>query len=277
MDEILLAFFTHLRNVKKASANTISSYGRDLRSCSAYLTEHHLGSLTDAKETSLLSYVLFLEQSQRAAATISRNIASLRAFYQFLIQQGLRDDNPADALEGPTVKRQPSSPLLREELNRLLSFPDAESPRGGRDLTMIYLLCTTGIPVSDLVSLVLSNVHLIDGYLEYETERKTKTVSLTEKAALLLSNYLQKQRPFLVRPPENHALFLNYNGTAMSRQGFWKVLKGYAAQAGLADRVTPQSLRHTFLRGLDHDISTTQNTSYYLPPQTTISKQQNEC
>ncbi len=246
MDTYITAFLDYLTQVKKASVNTIASYGRDLSCFSLYAQTMGISSLTDVTKTIVMSYLYSLEKAQRSAATISRNTASLRSFYQFMLAKGWIKENPVLGLESPKVEKHLPLILSTEEMEHLVEQAKAEDAKGVRDKAMLQLLCSTGMRVTELVSLREKDVSLASGYVVCGDENKQRILPLQGETVSLLRLYLEKYRPLLQRSRPCDALFLNYIGQPMSRQGFWKILKSYAKKAGITKEITPQMLRHSF-------------------------------
>jgi integrase/recombinase XerD len=196
----------------------------------------------------ILQYLHFLKDQGKSSKTIARHIASIRAFHQFLLREKAADEDPSVHIETPQIERKLPKVLSLEEVERLLETPELTSPIGYRDKAMLELLYATGIRVSEMVHLNLSDVHLIMGFIRcYGKGKKERLVPIGEKATKALEEYLEKGRPKLVRQKhKTDALFLNHHGKRISRQGFWKNLKSIAVKAGIQKELTPHTLRHSF-------------------------------
>ncbi|BBU40091.1 tyrosine recombinase XerD [Aeribacillus pallidus] len=242
--------FIHYLTVERGLANnTIVSYERDLKSYKQFLNEKlNIQEVQNIQRYHILKYLHFLKDQGKSSKTIARHIASIRAFHQFLLREKAADEDPSVHIETPQIERKLPKVLSLEEVERLLETPELTSPIGYRDKAMLELLYATGIRVSEMVHLNLSDVHLIMGFIRcYGKGKKERLVPIGEKATKALEEYLEKGRPKLVRQKhKTDALFLNHHGKRISRQGFWKNLKSIAVKAGIQKELTPHTLRHSF-------------------------------
>jgi integrase/recombinase XerD len=242
--------FIHYLTVERGLANnTIVSYERDLKSYKQFLNEKlNIQEVQNIQRYHILQYLHFLKDQGKSSKTIARHIASIRAFHQFLLREKAADEDPSVHIETPQIERKLPKVLSLEEVERLLETPELTSPIGYRDKAMLELLYATGIRVSEMVHLNLSDVHLIMGFIRcYGKGKKERLVPIGEKATKALEEYLDKGRPKLVRQKhKTDALFLNHHGKRISRQGFWKNLKSIAVKAGIQKELTPHTLRHSF-------------------------------
>ncbi|ASS91807.1 MAG: site-specific tyrosine recombinase XerD [Bacillaceae bacterium] len=242
--------FIHYLTVERGLANnTIVSYERDLKSYKQFLNEKlNIQEVQNIQRYHILQYLHFLKDQGKSSKTIARHIASIRAFHQFLLREKAADEDPSVHIETPQIERKLPKVLSLEEVERLLETPELTSPIGYRDKAMLELLYATGIRVSEMVHLNLSDVHLIMGFIRcYGKGKKERLVPIGEKATKALEEYLEKGRPKLVRQKhKTDALFLNHHGKRISRQGFWKNLKSIAVKAGIQKELTPHTLRHSF-------------------------------
>ena len=239
-------YIRYLHNVKRTSRNTEVSYERDLKKAEVYFREHAITEPSQITATNLNSYMLYLEREKLSPATVSRNIAALRSFFQYLVkEQGLKGD-PSEGLKAPRVEKKAPAILTVEEIDLLMRQPDAGTPKGMRDLAMLELLYATGIRVSELTHLQLRDLNWQMGCVTCEEQGRDRIIPFGEKARKALEQYLGEAREKLLKGLESEYLFVNCSGGAMSRQGFWKILKGYAAEAGITADITPHTLRHSF-------------------------------
>mgnify|MGYP001770522499 CR=1 FL=1 len=242
--------FIHYLTIERGLANnTIVSYERDLKSYKQFLNEKlNIQEVQNIQRYHILQYLHFLKDQGKSSKTIARHIASIRAFHQFLLREKAADEDPSVHIETPQIERKLPKVLSLEEVERLLETPELTSPIGYRDKAMLELLYATGIRVSEMVHLNLSDVHLIMGFIRcYGKGKKERLVPIGEKATKALEEYLEKGRPKLVRQKhKTDALFLNHHGKRISRQGFWKNLKSIAVKAGIQKELTPHTLRHSF-------------------------------
>lgn len=246
MEEAIQKFIRYFHKNKKSSANTEVSYKRDLEKLMQYLQEElHITSWDQVTATNLNSYMLFLESSKYASSSVSRSVASIRSFYQYMVKKEMVPENPSDELKPPKIEKKAPEILSVEEVSFLLKQPDRTTPKGIRDSAMLELLYATGMRVSELIGLRVSDINMQMNYLTCVDRKKERIIPFSATAKKALSLYLEKARKIFVHE-ESDILFTNVSGQPMSRQGFWKVLKGYAAEAGIKADITPHTLRHSF-------------------------------
>ena len=239
-------FAEYLREVKKTSRNTELSYQRDLIQLSAYLEEQGITEVGKVTKTSLNSYILYLEREGKATTTISRMLASRKAFFHYEFSLGKIPKDPAELMKAPKIEKKAPTILSVEEVEMLMAQPKGKKPKEIRDKAMLELLYATGIRVSELVHLELTDVNLPVGFITCRDDQKERNIPFgcTTKKALV--DYLENGRESLLKGKEANWLFVNCNGKAMSRQGFWKIIKYYGEMAGIQSDITPHSLRHSF-------------------------------
>lgn len=246
MKEEIAKFIEYLHVEKQTSENTEVSYERDLRKMSQYLKWQDIDSVEKVTATSLNSYILYLEQNGMKPATVSRSIVSMKAFFSYLYKTRQLDTDPAEDLKPPKIEKKLPSVLTMDEMIRLLEQPSGNSPKELRDKAMLELLYATGIRVSELISLKVSDINLQMEYLNCMDAHRERTIPFGKKAKEALKVYLKDGRPRLVANEENEWLFTNCSGQSMSRQGFWKLIKLYGGKAGIESEITPHTLRHSF-------------------------------
>lgn len=246
MTQDIQNFIQYLHQVKKTSENTEVSYARDLKKMNQYLTAQGIHDVSEVTATSLNSYVLFLEKEGRKPATISRSIASMKAFYHYMEKEHKVSEDPSERLRAPRIEKKMPAVLTQEEVTRLLEQPGGTSPKELRDTAMLELLYATGIRVSELISLKVSDVNLAMEYLTCSDSHKERIIPFGSIAKKALSRYLELGRPKLVGDEQEEWLFTNCSGQQMSRQGFWKLIKSYGKKAGIEAEITPHMLRHSF-------------------------------
>lgn len=246
MREEIEEFITYLRDVKQMSHNTILSYHRDLLQMKEYLEERGMTEAGKVTKTSLNSYILFLEKEGKASTTISRMLASMKAFFHYEFSEGRIRRNPAELLHAPKIEKKAPVILTIDEVNALLRQPDGSSPKELRDKAMLELLYATGIRVSELTGLRLEDVNVTIGFLTCRDGGKDRTIPFSRVAKASLVAYLEQSRPTLTKHSDSPWLFVNCNGGQMSRQGFWKIIKYYGDKAGIKSDITPHTLRHSF-------------------------------
>lgn len=238
-------FVDYLTNVKRASKNTIASYRRDLVKLNNYLTDSGCGDWNMVTGTNLNSYILMIEKQGMSSATVSRNIASTKAFFLYLFKQGVIKEDPSDALKPPKIEKKAPVILTIEEINLLLDQPSGSTPKDIRDKAMLELLYATGIRVSELIGLKVKDVNLSMNFLQCRDGNKERVIPFTNETREALENYLQNSRNAMCTEDQEY-LFTNCQGAPMTRQGFWKIIKYYSAKAGIKKDITPHTIRHSF-------------------------------
>ena len=246
MIEDIKDFVVYLREVKRTSANTEVSYQRDLLQMASYLREKGITEVSKVTRTSLNSYILHLEKEGKATTTISRVLASMKAFFHYELSCGRIRRDPAELIKAPRVEKKLPTILTVEEVNCLLAQPGGEAPKEIRDKAMLELLYATGIRVSELIHLKLEDVNLNVGFITCRDGVKERTVPFGKVARQSLMDYMERARKVLLKGNESEWLFTNCSGKPMSRQGFWKIIKYYGEKAGIQADITPHTLRHSF-------------------------------
>ncbi len=246
MEEKIALFLVYLKNQKRASENTVLSYGRDLKGFAAFLKSTDMPDFKAVNQTTLLAYIYDMKKQNKADATISRSVASLRAFYQYLQQSSEVTENPAMKLELPKVEKKMPEILLLEEVEMLLDQPKAKTVKELRDKAMLEMLYATGIRVSELISLKMDDINISLEYIKCKKGEKTRIIPFGSAAKKALQAYIKQGRSILTAKNDSDTFFLNCNGNPMTRQGFWKIVKGYAKKAGIEKEITPHMLRHSF-------------------------------
>ncbi|MGH9310088.1 MAG: site-specific tyrosine recombinase XerD [Vicinamibacterales bacterium] len=265
-------YLTYLRDVRRMSPNTVESYARDLAALAAFAETRGL-DVASLQRPDLEAFVRRLMAGGLSPRSTARAVACIRGFYRFVAVEQQREGSPADDLRAPRAWAALPRFLDLEEVDRLLTQPDVSTPRGLRDKALISVLYATGLRVTELISLKLSNLHLDDGYLTCVGKGdKERIVPVGQDATGWVRRYLQEARPQLVKRGSTW-LFVNSRGGPLSRVGFWKLLKEYGLKAGITRDISPHVLRHSFAthlldRGADlraiqmmlghADLSTTQ-------------------
>ncbi|MDK2984677.1 MAG: integrase/recombinase XerD [Clostridia bacterium] len=238
-------FIHHLAVERGLADNTLTSYLSDLNSFFEYLGEE-ISSLKQVKSSNILNYLTYLRTNGKAPSTVSRHLAAIKSFFQFLVLEGVLEDNPAVDMETPRLAKKLPQVLTVEEVERLLGQPFTSTSTGIRDKAMLELLYATGLRVSELVSLNLGDIDLESGYVRCMGKGfKERIVPIGSIALHHVDLYLKQGRVKLVKTPREKAFFLNHLGKRLTRQGFWKILKKYAKGAGVKG-ITPHTLRHSF-------------------------------
>ena len=246
MEQEIKGFMSYLHNVKKTSRNTELSYQRDLMKMMHFLQKQKVEDAKEVTETALNSYILDLEKNGMSAATVSRNIASMKGFYLYLWKEGSISSDPAEKLKAPKVEKKLPEIMSVEEMERLLRQPGDRTSKGLRDTAMLELLYATGIRVTELISLKMDDVNWKLDYIVCRDRNKERIIPFGQKEKKALEHYLKEARGQLIGDKKCEMLFPNCSGEGMSRQGFWKLLKQYVKQAGIEMEITPHTLRHSF-------------------------------
>ncbi|GAA0327556.1 site-specific tyrosine recombinase XerD [Oceanobacillus sp. FSL W7-1293] len=240
-------FFHFLRVEKGLSDNTITSYQRDLTAYEKHLTQIGYNVWNEITRNDIMRFLYELKDNGKSTATISRHISSIRSFHQFLIRERIADTDPSLHIETPKKDRKLPDTLSQEEVDRLLSMNTATT-LSLRNKAMLELLYATGLRVSEMIGLKLEDLHLTMGFVQCMGKgSKERIVPLGDTARKTLEDYIQTARKELVKKnKQESALFLNQHGRPLSRQGFWKILKGLAIEADIHKTITPHTLRHSF-------------------------------
>ncbi|MDF2658064.1 MAG: recombinase XerD [Paenibacillus sp.] len=240
--------FIHYLSVERGlSRNTLESYSRDVTHYLEHISGLGVASIEESAKSHIVNYLLFLKQLGRAPTTVSRNIVSIRAFYQYLLRERTIAQDPSLDMEMPKLEKRLPKVMTVEEVERLLEAPETAVPGGMRDKAMLELLYATGIRVSELISLGVDDVNPAMGFVRCTGKGKERIIPLGKIAAHWLGSYTESMRPQLLRQSKDEdALFINHLGTRLTRQGFWKIIKRYAREAGIDKEITPHTLRHSF-------------------------------
>lgn len=246
MTDYVEGFVCFMTGEKHKSRNTIQSYRRDVSQYIAYLNTNGITDITMTTKTTVLTYLLKLQKEGKASSTVSRTLASLRSFYGYVSESGVQMTDPTGNLEAPRVEKKLPRILAPAEVELLLEQPASDDVKGKRDKAMLELLYATGIRVSELISLEINDVNVGMGFIKCRGARRERVVPIGNIARAAVEDYLLNSRSELLKNEKEHALFVNCNGTRMSRQGFWKIIKLYRERANISTEITPHTLRHSF-------------------------------
>lgn len=244
MELIIQDFIDYLES-RQVSKNTLLSYKRDINQLSAYL-EKADKKMFEATEEDLMAYIAYMQTIGKSNATISRSIASMKAFYRYLLKLKLVESNIAEKLSSPKVEKKELSILSVSEVENLLEQPNLTDLKGQRDKAMLEILYATGIRVTELISLNLSDLNLNAGHIKVKKKNKERIIPLGNTTIKYLRDYVENARPLLIKTEDEQSLFINANGQKMTRQGFWKILKQYKEEAHIDKELTPHTIRHSF-------------------------------
>lgn len=246
MVDLIGAYENYLSRIKQASANTISSYMRDIRQFADWLKASGGIDLLDVQQSHISDYISVLEAQGRSGATRSRALASLKNFYAYLVSSGFLDETPVREVKIQREEKKLPQILTNREVEQLLAQPSATDAKGIRDKAMLEVMYATGIRVTELISLDLDDVNLEGGTIRCAGSKKNRLIPLYADALRALTTYLKDVRGLMLADPRERALFVNVGGSRMSRQGFWKILKAYQTSAHIDKEIGPHTLRHSF-------------------------------
>lgn len=246
MNTYVKEYTSFMTDIRHKSLNTVESYKRDVTQYISYLDGTGVTDISSTTKTTVLSYLLYLQKEGRASSTVSRTLASLRSYYLFMMQNGVVKSNPTSNLEAPHVEKKIPKILSGEEVELLLEQPKNCDNKGIRDKAMLELLYATGIRVSELINLDVSDVNVPMSFVRCKGGKKERIIPMGHQAKDALENYINNVRKYMVKDENETALFVNCSGARLSRQGFWKLIKYYQHIAGIETDITPHSLRHSF-------------------------------
>ncbi|MCR5186583.1 MAG: site-specific tyrosine recombinase XerD [Clostridia bacterium] len=245
MEKQIKLFLEFLENDKKLSQNTLQSYRRDIVQYKEYLDKQGLNYLK-VEVNDLDEYFDHLKSLNKKTSTISRNLATIRAFYQYLVRTKKVKIDPTVGVRSPKVEKKAPSILTSEEVELLLEQPKTVDLKGIRDKAMLEFAYATGMRVTEIISLEVSDVNFEQSYVICRTGFKARNIPLGSISLKALKDYMEKARPILIKNEDEKTLFVNINGKKLTRQGFWKIVKYYKEQAHIDKDITPHVLRHSF-------------------------------
>ena len=245
MERQLKYFFDFLENDKKLSDNTLQSYKRDLKQFKRYIEACEI-NYNHVKEEDIKDYIKELQEEGKKASSISRCIASIRSFYQFVLKRKKIKVDPTANIQSPKIEKRVPSVLTSKEVELLLDQPKDVDLKGTRDKAMLEFAYATGMRVTEIISLNIDDVNLEEGYVTCKTGNKQRTIPLGTMSLNALKEYVEDARDVLIKNEDEKALFVNVNGGRLTRQGFWKIIKYYKEQAHITKDITPHVLRHSF-------------------------------
>ncbi len=268
------AFHQYLVVEKGLARNTIEAYLADLQRFCTAIQQPDSQPLQALSRDDIVTYLATRRRDGISPRTTARELVAIKAFYHFLHEREIIHQNPTDQIQSPRLWQRLPSVLTHIEIERLLQAPDIHTPLGKRDAALLELLYATGLRASELVSLTLTDVNTVDGYLKVRGKGGKERLSpIGEIASVQLDDYLRNGRPTIVKGRQASHIFVNRTAHGLTRQGLWKVVKKYVLQIGITKAISPHTLRHSFathmleggadLRSLQHllghvDISTTQ-------------------
>lgn len=246
MADLVSVYENFLLNIKHASANTVASYMRDIRQFSEYVLGIEASNLERVDRELICRYTQYLAKHGKSSATISRSIASLKSFYTYCKNEDYISDNPVYEIPQQKAEKKLPQILTGDEVDLLLDQPKSTDMKGLRDKAMLETLYATGMRVSEMISLNISDVSISGSFVKCEGNGKFRIIPLYPAAVKALSVYIDDVRGKMIADPQEEALFVNMSGDRMTRQGFWKIIKHYQETAKINKEITPHTLRHSF-------------------------------
>src|SRR5512136_1208215 len=254
MQEKIEEFLTFLETEKGYADNTIAAYRNDLTQFSRNMEEHladpSQATWVEVGKDAIVGYILNLKEREYTSSTVARKVAAIKSFFHYLVAEGVIKADPTATLDSPKVKKRLPKAISRDDISRLLAAPaKGTSAKSQRDHALLELLYASGMRVTELVSLDIDDVNPVSGSVRVRGKKisnKERVIPIGDHALEALQLYLDKGRLQLMRGPEERALFLNHRGQRLTRQGLWLIIKHYVDEVGIAQDVTPHTLRHSF-------------------------------
>ena len=245
MEKQIELFLNFIKNEKKLSDNTFQSYKRDILQYQNYIDSNNIDYIK-ANEKDVKNYLTYLDSLNKKPTTISRHLASIRLFYQYLLKNQIVKEDPTANVQAPKIDKKAPSILTSEEVTLLLNQPKNVDLKGIRDKAMLEFAYATGMRVTEIISLNIEDVNLEEGVVNCKSRTKTRTIPLGKISLNALKEYVENVRNVLIKDENEKALFVNINGKRLTRQGVWKIVKFYKEQAHITKEITPHVLRHSF-------------------------------
>ncbi len=245
MQKQIKNFLDFIENDKKVSQNTLQSYKRDILQYENYIEENKINYLK-LDEDGIREYLKYMNDIGKKSSTISRSLASIRSFYQYLLRVKKVKRDPTEGIQSPKIEKRVPSVLTSQEVELLLEQPKNVDLKGIRDKAMLEFAYATGMKVTEIISLDINDVNLEEGFVTCKGKDKTRNIPLGSLSLKALKDYIENARNILIKDENITALFVNTNGQRLTRQGFWKIVKYYKEQAHITKEITPHILRHSF-------------------------------
>lgn len=246
MENVIDGFISYLHKVKNTSTNTELSYKRDLKKVVVFMQQNGISDFSQVTKEDLIAYKNEMEENHFAAASISRTVASLKALYHYMCKEGMVSEDISDVLKAPKIEKKMPEILTTQEVECLLEQPAGASSKEIRDKAMLELLYATGIRVTELINLKISEVNIPMSFILCRDVNKERVIPFGTAAKSALVRYIESARQRMLEDEKSDILFVNCSGQPMSRQGFWKLIKFYSKKAGITTDITPHTLRHSF-------------------------------
>lgn len=245
MEKDIKNFLEFIKSDKKLSKNTLESYQRDILQYQEYLEEKKI-DYKEVNNENVLGYLDYLKGLDKKASTISRHLASIRLFYQYLLKNKIVKEDPTKGIQSPKIEKKAPSVLSSQEVSLLLEQPNGEGLKSIRDKAMLEVAYATGMRVTEIISLNVSDIDIESSLVTCKNENKQRIIPLGKLSLSALKEYMTIARPNMIKDDNETALFVNVNGKRLTRQGFWKIIKFYKEQAHITKDITPHVLRHSF-------------------------------
>ena len=245
MEKQIKQFLDFLQNEKRVSNNTLQSYSRDIHQYESYVSQNKI-NYAKVDSQKINEYLKHLQDLGKKTSTISRSLASIRSFYQYLVRVKKIKHDPTENIQSPKVEKRVPSVLTSEEVENLLSQPKDVDLKGTRDKAMLEVAYATGMRVTEIISLDVEDVNIDEGFITCRSANKQRNIPLGSISIAALKEYINDARPIMIKDENEKALFVNVNGKRLTRQGFWKIVKFYKEQAHITKDITPHVLRHSF-------------------------------
>jgi integrase/recombinase XerD len=245
MDKDINNFLEFIEVDKKLSKNTLESYQRDIYQYKEYLNENNV-NYTNLKHEDIINYLEYLNSLNKKASTISRHLASIRLFCQYLVKNKIAKEDPTRGIQSPKIEKKAPNVLSSQEVSLLLEQPRGEDLKSIRDKAMLEIAYATGMRVTEIISLNIDDIDLENSSVICKNENKQRIIPLGKMSLQALKEYIITARPNIIKDDKEQALFVNVNGRRLTRQGFWKIIKYYKEQAHITKDITPHVLRHSF-------------------------------
>ena len=245
MEKDIKNFLEFIKSDKKLSKNTLESYQRDILQYQEYLEEKKI-NYKEVNNENVLGYLDYLKGLDKKASTISRHLASIRLFYQYLLKNKIVKEDPTKGIQSPKIEKKAPSVLSSQEVSLLLEQPNGEGLKSIRDKAMLEVAYATGMRVTEIISLNVSDIDIESSLVTCKNENNQRIIPLGKLSLSALKEYMTIARPNMIKDDNETALFVNVNGKRLTRQGFWKIIKFYKEQAHITKDITPHVLRHSF-------------------------------
>ncbi len=245
MQKQIKNFLNFIENDKKVSDNTLQSYKRDILQYEEYVEKNRINYLK-INEEEIKEYLTHMSEIGKKSSTISRSLASIRSFYQYLLKVKKIKRDPTDGIQSPKIEKKAPAVLTSQEVELLLEQPKNVDLKGIRDKAMLEFAYATGMKVTEIISLNIDDVNIEEGFVTCKTKDKSRNIPLGSLSLKALKDYIENSRNILIKDENETSLFVNTNGQRLTRQGFWKIVKYYKEQAHISKDITPHILRHSF-------------------------------